>query len=199
MQGMDKGEGAVGDYGTPEQEIPSTGFGAGVDWESCMTMNDTWGFKKSDHNWKSTAMIIAMLIDCSSKGGNFLLNVGPTPEGQIPEPSVQRLAEVGKWMKMNSKAIYGTTASPFKSLTFGKCTQKPGQIFLHVLNWPPDGALVLPIKNEVRKAYLLASPETPLRTRSGATGVQINVPAAAPDPVATVIVVEFEGKPQVMD
>jgi alpha-L-fucosidase len=198
MQGMDKGEGAVGDYGTPEQEIPATGFGQGVDWESCMTMNDTWGFKKDDHNWKSTASIIRMLVDCASKGGNFLLNVGPTPEGLIPEPSVERLAAVGEWMKANHEAIYGTTASPFKKLTFGKCTQKPGKLFLHVFTWPADGKLVVPIKNKISKAWVLASPDTNLTATTAGNGVTIEVPRAAPDQVASVVAIDLEGTPEVL-
>lgn len=199
MQGMDKGEGAVGDYGTPEQEIPATGFGQGVDWESCMTMNDTWGFKKNDHNWKSTATILRMLIDCASKGGNFLLNIGPTPEGQIPAPSVERLAEVGKWMKINHEAIYGTTASPFKELAFGKCTQKQGKLYLHILNWPAGGKLLVPLHNHVTKVYALAEPDKALTFGDGDHGLEINVPASAPATVATVLVVELDGNPEVIE
>jgi alpha-L-fucosidase len=199
MQGMDKGQGAVGDYGTPEQEIPATGFGPGVDWESCMTMNDTWGFKKNDHNWKSTETILRMLIDCASKGGNFLLNVGPTPEGLIPEASVQRLAEVGKWMKVNSEAIYGTSASPFRELSFGKCTQKPGKLYLHVFKWPGEGKLVVPIQNQVTRAYLLSDQGKALDSRKVERGVEIDVPTQAPDPIASVVVVELEGNPQVTE
>ena len=95
MNGMDKGAERIGDYGTPEQEIPPTGFGPGVDWESCMTMNNHWGYNKADQNWKSTQTLIRNLIDCASKGGNYLLNVGPTSQGLIPGPSVERLAQIG--------------------------------------------------------------------------------------------------------
>jgi alpha-L-fucosidase len=199
MNGMDQGEGAMGDYGTPEQEIPATGFGPGVDWESCMTMNDTWGFKKSDQNWKSGATMIRMLIDCSSKGGNFLLNVGPTAEGLIPEASVQRLAEVGKWMRTNHEAVYGTQASPFKKLAFGKCTQKPGKLYLHVLDWPADGKLLVPVSNRVKKARLLAQPGRALEIVVSPAGAQLQLPAAAPDAVASVIALDIVGPPQALE
>lgn len=96
----------AGDFGTPEQEIlegTST-----TDWESCMTMNDTWGFKKNDQNWKSKETLIHNLVDVTAKGGNYLLNVGPTAEGIIPEPSVDRLKSIGKWLSVNNEAIFGT-------------------------------------------------------------------------------------------
>ena len=194
MKGVDKGEGAVGDYGTPEQQIPATGL-PGMDWESCMTMNDTWGFKRDDHHWKSTAQIIHNLIDCASKGGNFLLNVGPTAEGEIPNASVERLSQVGDWMKTNSEAIYDTQPSPFaKGLAYGQCTQKPGKLYLHVENWPADGKLVVPMKNKVLKAYLLSAPDKSLDTAAGSDGVSITVPSAAPDKIATVIALEIDGQ-----
>lgn len=145
MSGFTDGEFA-GDYGTPEQEIPATGM-PGVDWETCMTMNNTWGYSKSDHNWKSSTEMIRMLCDIASKGGNYLLNVGPTAEGEFPPESVERLEQIGKWMKVNSEAIYSTTASPCAAPKWGRITSKPDgkntTLFLHVFDWPKDGKLVL--------------------------------------------------------
>ena len=107
MQGMNKVDKKyAGDFGTPEQEILETA--STLDWESCMTMNDTWGFKQSDHNWKSTKELVHNLIDVTAKGGNYLLNVGPTAEGLIPAPSVERLKQIGIWLNVNGEAIYGT-------------------------------------------------------------------------------------------
>jgi len=199
MSGMDKDKG-VGDYGTPEQEIPPTGFGPGVDWESCMTMNGHWGYNKNDQNWKSTENLVRNLIDCASKGGNYLLNVGPTSEGLIPAPSVERLAEMGKWVKINGESIYGTKASPFRKLAWGRCTQVPGKLYLHVISWPKDGKLVVPgLKNKVNNAYLLSdSSKARLVASVDGENVVISVGEKMPDPVASVVVVELEGIPDVV-
>ena len=96
----------AGDFGTPEQEILEGT--SNMDWESCMTMNDSWGFKSIDHNWKSDKMLIHNLVDITAKGGNYLLNVGPTGEGLIPTASVERLEKMGKWLEVNGEAIYAT-------------------------------------------------------------------------------------------
>ncbi|MBN2021631.1 MAG: alpha-L-fucosidase [Pirellulales bacterium] len=186
------------DFDTPEQFIPATGI-PGRDWETCMTMNGTWGFKKDDLNWKSTETLLKNLIDIVSKGGNYLLNVGPTAEGLIPEASVERLAEMGRWMKVNGESIYGTTASPFKRLAWGRATQKPGKLYLHVFDWPA-GELVVPgLKNEVAKAYLLADPDrAALPTRTEDDDVLVRVPEKAPDAIASVVVLEIVGVPEVV-
>jgi alpha-L-fucosidase len=194
MEGLSKSSEDAGDFGTPEQQIPATGL-PGVDWETCMTMNDTWGYKSYDQNWKSTEDLIRKLADIASKGGNFLLNVGPTAEGLIPAASVERLANIGKWMAVNSESIYGTTASPIGAVPWGRCTAKPGKLYLHVFNWPADGNLHVPaVKGEVKKAYLLAeSKHTKLTVRSDVEGRAIIVlPKHAPDPVDSVVVLEIK-------
>jgi alpha-L-fucosidase len=192
MVGLSKTDRAyAGDFGTPEQQIPANGL-PGVDWESCMTMNDTWGYKFYDDHWKSPETIIRNLIDIASKGGNYLLNVGPTKEGLIPPPSVERLAAVGQWMKVNGQAIYGTNASPFTSqLTFGRATSKANRVYLEIFDWPADGNLRVPGWGKtVKKAYLLTGPKPSLRFTQDNTGVTVSVPAKPSDAIATVVVLE---------
>lgn len=200
MEGLTKKGEYAGDYGTPEQEIPATGL-PGVDWETCMTMNDHWGYNKNDKNWKSKEDLIQKLVDIASKGGNFLLNVGPTSEGLIPEASIERLKAMGEWMKVNGESIYGTKASPFKSLTWGRCTQKAieggTRLYLHVFNWPDDGKLVIPgLLNSPKQAYLMNSP-TKLTLERKDDSIIISVPSRASDKINSVVVLDIEGKADV--
>jgi len=187
-----------GDTETPEQKIPATGF-KDRDWETCQTMNDTWGFLSYDQNWKSTQTLLRQLIEVASKGGNYLLNVGPTAEGLIPQPSVERLKAMGVWMKVNSEAVYGTSASPFKALAWGRCTQKPGKLYLHVFDWPTDGKLVVPMRNAIKKAFLMGKPGEPLKVEATGNGQAIILPAITPDPNATVVVAEIDGAVQTIE
>jgi alpha-L-fucosidase len=197
MQGLNKDDAQyVGDYGTPEQEIPATGL-PGVDWESCMTMNDTWGYKSDDHNWKSAETLIRNLVDCASKGGNYLLNVGPTAEGEIPPASVERLQTIGRWMKANSESIYGTTASPIGRPDWGRVTAKTVDgnttLYLHVYDWPENGSLAIrDMQGKVTSAKVLATGDAVEIKPAGILNV-VNVPRGAVDPIDTVIAVTLSG------
>jgi len=203
MEGFSASKESAGDFGTPEQQIPATGL-AGLDWETCMTMNDNWGYNARDDNWKSAEDLIRKLADIASKGGNFLLNVGPTAEGLFPQASVDRLRDIGRWMKVNGEAIYATQASPFKSLPWGRCTRKDIEggvrLYLHVFDWPADGKLVLPgILNEPRKAYLFADAGTDLAVERADDALIVRIPAQAPDAIDSVVVLDVAGKLDVSD
>ena len=132
----------LGDYDSAGDNQISVGQ-VKRDWETPVTMNDTWGFKRDDQNWKPTNILIQQLVQVSSRGGNYLLNVGPTSEGLIPQPSVERLMEVGKWLKVNNEAVYGAAPSPFPyELPWGLLTTKPGRVFLHVFKWPQKSLVI---------------------------------------------------------
>ena len=204
MAGMTRGAFA-GDFGTPEQEIPETGT-PGVDWESCMTMNRHWGYNKNDHDWKSARDLVRTLCDISSKGGNFLLNVGPTAEGTFPQEAVDRLRAIGDWMDVNSEAIYATQASPFEHLSWGRATVRAGHgdepttVYLHVFDWPTGGVLDVPgMGNEVVRAYLLTDRDKDLEVARGEGSIAIAVGGAAPDDYVSVIAMEIIGRPVVYE
>jgi alpha-L-fucosidase len=189
-----------GDFITPEQHVPAIGM-PGVDWETCMTMNTTWGFSEHDHQWKSPDTLIRNLIDIASKGGNYLLNIGPTGDGSVPQESVQAMKAIGAWMKVNGEAIYATTASPFEKLEWGRCTQKRlaggrTRLYLHVLDWPKDGKLLVPlVAGGHAKARLTATGKS-LTVTNGKGQTSIALRGEAPDKIASIIELEFDGVPR---
>jgi len=189
--------GLPADYGTPEQRIP--GQAQKNLFEVCMTLNRHWGYNRYDQDWKSPETVIRNLADIAGKGGNYLLNVGPTAEGTIPEGSVRTLRAVGQWMKVNGDSIYATTASPFgPTPPWGRCTAKSGKLYLHVFDWPGDGKLAVPgLKNKVTKAYLLATKDRTCAVTQGDGQVTVAVPQEMPDKIDTVVVLEIQGDPQV--
>jgi len=186
-----------GDTKTPEQKIPTPEELDGQDWETCMTMNGTWGFRTADTNWKSSEVLIRNLIDIASKGGNYLLNIGPKPDGTFPAESVKRLDDMGAWMKTNSEAIYKTMRSPLPILPWGRCTKKEingnTMLYLSVFDWPSDGKLSLSnIKNKAMGITLLANGK-PLVFNQTESGITIELPVTALDKIATVIKLQLVG------
>jgi alpha-L-fucosidase len=187
-----------GDTGTPEQKIPGLGELDGRDWETCMTMGSSWGYKSWENKWKSPETLIRNLCDIASKGGNYLLNIGPDALGEVPQPSVDALKAIGVWMKTNSEAIYATKASPLGSFDWGRCTQKTKNgntvLYFSVFNWPATGKLEIPgVTQKIKSAKLLADRKN-LKTTSGKEGLTVYLPEKAPDAVASVIKVELKGK-----
>ncbi len=207
------GPGGLGDFGTPEQEVPAQGL-PGVDWESCMTMNDTWGYKSFDDDWKDTRTLVRMLVDVASKGGNLLLNIGPKADGTIPPESLARLREIGQWLKVNGASIYGTAASPFpQQPAWGRFTRSPvrgdrgdrgdaagagsdgtsatsGVLYAHVFEWPKDGSLRLPqLEAPPTRAYLLDG-GTPVQVEHLADGIVLRLPRVPPSTIDAVVVLE---------
>ena len=202
--------GVPGDYGTPEQEIPPTVLND--PWETCMTMNRHWGYNKNDNDWKSAESLIRNLVDIVSKGGNYLLNVGPTPEGVFPAPAVDRLDEMGQWLKVNGTAIYGAGPTPFgeelgaysatEKDALGKpkfvpgdkwrFTTKPGKLYVILYQWPASPLELPPMKDKVIGASLLSAPSTPLTINRENGGMAVQLPGLAPDKVASVIALDLE-------
>ena len=204
MTGVDGYAGGYGgDYATPEQEIPDA-VEKGLDWETCMTMNDRWGYNIHDHNFKSTADLLRKLSDIVSKNGNFLLNVGPKPDGTFPQDSIDRLSEIGKWMDVNGEAIHGTIGSPFSSLPWGRATQKlyddSTTLYLHVFDWPSSGELVIGgLAGHILGARVLGVPDFTVKIIQGTGEVTIKVPTDAPSEHISIVAVEVSGRPIVYE
>jgi alpha-L-fucosidase len=201
--------GTLGDFETPEQFLPNAipvrGKRLDFDhkdagsrpgevpppedfrlWETCMTINNTWGYNKNDRNFKSAKTLIQHLVEVASKGGNFLLNVGPEPDGTIQPEFVDRLETIGKWLNVNGASIYDTTYGPLQSLPYGKTTARGKTIFLHVFDWPNGDLEVSGVHARVQQVTLLAAGKA-LQFSQQASQVTIHVPKKAPDPYVTVL------------
>jgi alpha-L-fucosidase len=204
------GGGYSGDTETPEQYIPAQGY-PGRDWESCMTMNDTWGYKKDDTNFKSTETLLRNLIDIASKGGNYLLNIGPMATGEVPSAEVERLREMGKWLDGNGESIYATQPTLFgaEAGSFsttekdedGKAKFVPSwkwrsttgrdKVYIHLFEWPGSTFHLDSMPREVTAAYLLSDKaQAPLKVTKSGGGLDVELPSQGQDPIATVLVLK---------
>ena len=181
----------IGDFGTPEQKIPDRGL-PGVDWESCITMNRNWGYNRADHDFKPLPELIAMLVETASKGGNLLLNIGPTGEGLVPAESVDRLEGMGRWMRVHGEAIYGTSASPFENAPF-RATRNANRLNCFLAEWPASRELLLPGVTDTPRLARMLGDDTrrPLDARRTDAGLVVTLPDRASDPMCSVVAVDF--------
>ncbi len=189
----------VGDYGSMgDNQIPA-GRVEG-DWETPATMNETWGFKSYDRNWKSAGTLLQLLGDLAGKGVNYLLNVGPTADGEIPSPCVARLEKIGQWMRTNGEAIYGAGANPYPyQFSWGAITHRPGRLFLLVYKWRRK-LVFYGLRNRVKGAYLLADKRKKVRVAQqhdkslDCHEVELSLPARKLDRHVSVVVLEIAGR-----
>ena len=199
--------GLPGDFSTPEQEIRAAAKGRA--WEACMTLNDSWGYHKADDNWKTPKTIVNNLITCAHGGGNYLLNIGPKPDGSIPQESIDILQAVGKWTHQNGEAIYRTERNNFNWHTYAHFTQRGNTVYAHIYNWPGDTpaeewlSFYQPpsviafggFRTKVKSVKMLASGK-PITFVQDDLSLRITgLPPTAPDEPATVIILECDGEP----
>jgi alpha-L-fucosidase len=180
-----------GDFSTPEQSTQATKG----DWESCMTINDSWAYLAGDHNWKSAQELVQNLVECSRDGGNYLLDIGPKADGSVPEPSASRLHAIGKWLQKNGDAVYGTQKCRFPHGNIGVYTRRGNTLYTVIYFWPGDTMTVGGVKFRVKSARLLATGVPVTFEQKGTQLIFSKLPAKAPDDPVTVIAAECDSEP----
>lgn len=182
-----------GDFSTPEQKIVAAE--AGRSWEACMTLNDSWGYQRADDNWKTSKTVIRNLISCSRDGGNYLLNIGPKPDGSIPAESVKVLSEVGKWMETSSETIHGSELCQPRRSSYASFTRKGNTLYMHIHFWPGDYVAIGGLMNKVLGARLLKTGQKIAYAEDGFRTIFTGLPREAPDFPVTTIAIECDGEP----
>ena len=199
--------GLEGDFSTPEQHIQASK--AGRAWETCMTLNESWGFNRTDDQWKTPKTIVNNLITCARGGGNYLLNIGPEPDGSVPPASVEILEAVGKWMDTSGKTIYGSERMYADGYALENFTRKGNTLYVHVYNWPghtpaaewldfykPEVVVAIGgLKPKVLSARVLKTGQKVEFTQDEFSFRLTGLPMIAPDQPATTIEVECDGEP----
>jgi alpha-L-fucosidase len=181
-----------GDFSTPEQRIEA----AKNAWESCMTMNDSWGYQKNDDNWKSPKTIVRNLITCAHDTGNYLLNIGPRPDGSVPEESVRILTSVGKWMDRNGQSIYQSERCQPRRSNYASFSRAGNTLYMHIHFWPGDTPVIGGLRSQVKSARMLATgkqikfEQDDFRVRFPGLGEK------APDDPITTVAIECDGEPR---
>ena len=183
----------AGDFSTPEQTIRAESGGRA--WESCMTLNDSWGFQRADDNWKTPRTVIRNLITCARDGGNYLLNIGPQPDGGIPPESARILTAVGQWMKTGGQAIYGADPCKVARSTYANFTRHGNRLYMHVHFWPGSDVSISGLRQKVTSASILKTGQKVTVSQDGFRTLLTGLPATAPDSPVTTLVLECDGEP----
>ncbi len=182
-----------GDFSTPEQHI--TAETGGRAWETCMTLNDSWGYQHADDAWKTSKQVIRNLISCTRDSGNYLLNIGPKPDGSIPDESVRIMTEVGQWMQRNGETIYGSDPCQVRRSNYASFTRKGNTLYMHVHFWPGDAVAMSGLMTGVKSARLLASGKKVQFDQDKFRVRFTGLPTAPPDHPITTIAIECESVP----
>jgi alpha-L-fucosidase len=185
--------GLPGDFSTPEQTI--TAATAGRAWETCMTLNDSWGYQRADDNWKSPKTVIRNLITCARDAGNYLLNVGPRPDGVVPEDSVHVLEQVGQWMHRNGDTVIGSDVCQPRTSNYASFTRKGNTLYMHVHFWPGDYVAISGLTVGVKSAKMHASGESVAFTQDKFRVKLTGLSEEAPDNPVTTIAIECDDVP----
>jgi alpha-L-fucosidase len=181
----------AGDFSTPEQTITASKG----DWESCMTLNGHWGYGAADSDWKPPATVISNLIHCGAGGGNYLLNIGPRADGSVPEPSVEILKTVGKWMRANGSSIQGIANSRIVIVDGALVAQKGNTIYLYVVSWPGTTLTIGGMDKKTFRATLFKTGQQIAVELKGTQLILSGLPRDPPDEPVTVLALDFDSPP----